>query len=45
MKLDVRNITRDDGLSLSLRRAWIEIKVSEGVGRKARVALLTESVD
>ena len=34
-----------DSLSLSLRRAWIEIENPNGHQQRVRVALLTESVD
>ena len=41
---DAGRLGQDD-VSLSLRRAWIEITRSSPAGRGATVALLTESVD
>ncbi len=45
LKFDVLIIGVNRSVSLSLRRAWIEIVKAGDVGRVKKVALLTESVD
>ena len=45
LKYDFRNVIRHAALSLSLRRAWIEILNAVWYARGGKVALLTESVD
>ena len=45
LKLLLGIIARDKLLSLSLRRAWIEIRIDVLDQRLHAVALLTESVD